>query len=165
MDNLQSIPLTINLANAGLVAGTTSTYTTTVATTCAINGKFATSLTAQTNTASPTTDATTGAAFVALSANQATVLVWGVNAAGAIKLAQGSIEATEVGVTTTVGAFIRAPLFPSLPDDFCPIGYQLVRVSPTGAAFTAGTTQWAASGITCSTIKNVCTLPGRPQIA
>ena len=80
-------------------------------------------------------------------------------------LAQGSIEATEVGVTTTVGAFIRAPLFPSLPDDFCPIGYQLVRVSPTGAAFTAGTTQWAASGITCGVIKNVATLPGRPQIA
>ena len=165
MDALASIPLTINLANAGLVAGTTSTYTTTATTVCSIGGKFATSLTAQTNTASPTTDATTGAAFVALAANQCTVLVWGTNAAGAIKLAQGSIEATEVGVTTTVGAFIKAPQFPSLPDDFCPIGYQLVRVSPTGAAFTAGTTSWAASGITCSTIKNVCTLPGRPQTA
>ena len=165
MDALASIPLTINLANAGLVAGTTSTYTTTATTVCAINGKFATTLGAQTNTASPTTDATTGAAFVALAANQCTVLVWGTNAAGAIKLAQGSIEATEVGVTTTVGAFIKAPQFPSLPDDFCPIGYQLVRVSPTGAAFTAGTTSWAASGITCSTIKNVCTLPGRPQTA
>ena len=165
MDALASIPLTINLANAGLVAGTTSTYTTTVTTTCAINGKFATTLGVQTNTASPTTDATTGAAFVALAANQATVLVWGTNAAGAIKLAQGSIVATEVGVTTTVGGFITAPAFPSLPDDFCPIGYQLVRVSPTGAAFTAGTTQWAASGITCGVIKNVATLPGRPQIA
>lgn len=164
-DNLFNQALTFNHVNAGLVAGTTSSYTTTATTVCSIRGKFATGLAAQTNTASPTTDATTGAAFVALSANQATVLVWGVNAAGAIKLAQGSIVPTETGVTTTVGAFINAPQFPALVDDFCPIGYQLVRVSPTGAAFTAGTTQWAASGITCSTIKNISMLPDRPQIA
>lgn len=165
MNRLEIGPLTINMGNAGLVAGITSTYTTTATTVCAIRGKFATGLAAQTNTASPTTDATTGIAFVALSQNQCTVLVWGVNAAGAIKLAQGSIESTEPGVTTTVGAFKNAPQFPALPDDFCPIGYQLVRVSPTGAAFTAGTTSWAASGITCSTIQNVSMLPDRPQIA
>lgn len=165
MDRLQQAPLTLNHVNAGLVAGTTSTYTTTAATSCSIDGKFATSLAAQTNTASPTTDAGTGAAFVPLTANQCTVLLWGVNAAGAIKLTQGSIEATETGVTTTAGAFIRAPQFPSLPDDFCPIGYQLVRTSPTGSAFTAGTTAWAASGITCSVIKNISTLPARPQTA
>lgn len=165
MDRLQQAPLTLNHINAGLVAGTTSTYTTAAATSCSIDGKFATALAAQTNTASPTTDAVTGAAFVPLAANQCTVLLWGVNAAGAIKLAQGSIEATETGVTTTAGAFIRAPQFPSVPDDFCPIGYQLVRTSPTGSAFTAGTTAWAASGITCSVIKNISTLPARPQTA
>jgi len=165
MDMLQAIPITINLVNAGLVAGTTSTYTTTATTSCVIGGKFGTQLAAQTNTASPTTDAGTGKAFVALKANEATVLVWGLNAAGAIQLTQGSIVPTEVGVTTTVGAFINPPQFPAIPDNFCPIGYQLVRVSPTGAAFTAGTTQWAASGITCSTIQNVNSLPGRPQVA
>ena len=165
MDTLFQSPMTFNHVNAGLVAGTTSTYTTTAATSCSINGKFATSLAAQTNTASPTTDASTGVAFVALTANQATVLVWGVNAAGAIKLCQGGITPTETGVTTTAGAFILAPQFPALPDDFCPIGYQLVRTSPTGSAFTAGTTSWAASGITCSTIKNISVLPGRPQIS
>jgi hypothetical protein len=165
MDRLQQAPLTLNHINAGLVAGTTTTYTTTAASSCSIDGKFATALAAQTNTASPTTDAVTGAAFVALTANQCTVLLWGINAAGAIKLAQGSIEATETGVTTTAGAFIRAPQFPSVPDDFCPIGYQLVRTSPTGSAFTAGTTAWAASGITCSVIKNISTLPARPQTA
>lgn len=163
MDTLQQVPMTFNHVNAGLVAGTTSTYTTTAATTCSIAGKFATSLAAQTNTASPTTDATTGAAFIALSANQATVLVWGVNNAGAIRLAQGQIVPTETGITTTVGAFLSLPQFPALLDDFCPIGYQLVRVSPTGATFTPGTTSWAASGITCSVIRNISTLPGRPQ--
>jgi hypothetical protein len=156
--------LTINLVKAGLVAGTTSTYTTTVTTEQVINGKFGTTLAAQTNTASPTTDAATGDAFVPVLADKATVLVWGVNAAGAIQLAQGTIVDTEPGVTTTVGAFTAIlPDFPALPDDFCPIGYQLVRVSPTGATFTAGTTSWAASGITCSTIQNVATLPDRPQ--
>lgn len=67
-DNLFNQALTFNHVNAGLVAGTTSSYTTTATTVCSIRGKFATGLTAQTNTASPTTDATTGAAFVALSA-------------------------------------------------------------------------------------------------
>jgi hypothetical protein len=138
MDNfIQQFPTTQNLVNAGLVAGTTSTYTTTATTSCVINGKFGTQLTAQTNTASPTTDANTGAVFTALTANQATVLVWGINAAGAIKLCQGTIVPTETGVTTTAGAFITAPNFPVTPDDFCPIGYQLVRTSPTGSAFTA----------------------------
>lgn len=166
MNTFQNIQgATVNLANAGFVLGTTSTYTTTATTVCAIQGAFATGLTAQTNTASPTTDATTGAAFVPLTANQATVLVWGVNAAGAIKLAQGSIVATETGVTTTAGAFIVAPQFPALPEDFCPIAYGLVRTSPTGSSFTAGTTSWAASGITCSTFKNIHTLPDRPKIA
>lgn len=163
MDLLQQSPLTFNHVNAGLVAGTTSTYTTTATTVCSIGGRFATGLAAQTNTASPTTDANTGLAFVPLTANQATVLLWGVNAAGAIRLVQGGIVPTEIGITTTAGGFLQAPSFPAIPDDFCPIGYQLVRTSPTGSAFTAGTTAWAASGITCSVIRNVSTLPGRPQ--
>jgi len=157
--------LTFNHVNAGLVAGTTSTYTTTATTVCSINGKFATGLTAQTNTATPTTDAQTGVAFVPVLANNCCSLVYGINAAGAIKLVQGPSTPTAAGVTTTVGAFINAPQFPGLPDDFCPIGYQIVRVSPTGATFTPGTTSWTASGITCSTIKNIAMLPDRPQIA
>lgn len=166
MNTFQNINgMTVNQASAGFVLGTTSTYTTTATTSAVINGVFATGLTAQTNTASPTLDATTGAAFVPLTANQATVLVWGVNAAGAIKLAQGQVVSTETGVTTTAGAFITAPQFPALPDDFVPIAYNLVRTSPTGSSFTPGTTAWAASGITSSVAKNIQTLPARPAIA
>lgn len=157
--------MTVNQVSAAFVLGTTSTYTTTVTTTAVINGLFGTTLGAQTNTASPTTDANTGLAFPALSANQATVLVWGVDAAGAIKLMQGSIVPTETGVTTTAGAFIVGPQFPAIPDTVCPIAYNLVRTSPTGSAFTAGTTSWTASGITASTAKNVHTLPARPLTA
>ena len=155
--------VTINLVNAGAVAGTTSTYTTTATTVCVINGKFATGLTAQTNTASPTTDATTGAAFIALTPNQTCSLVWGVNAAGAIKLCQGPIISTLTGITTTVGGLLNDPQFPSLPNDFCAIAYTVVRTAPSAAAWTPGTSNWTASGVSCSTFQNVCQLPNRPQ--
>jgi hypothetical protein len=161
----QPTGLTLNHVSAAFVAGTTSTYTTTVTTAFSINGKFGTTLGAQTNTASPTTDAVTGAAFPAITSNNCACLVWGTNLAGTIKLVQGQIVATAAGVTTTVGAFIAAPPFPALPDDFCPMAYQIVRVSPTGATFTTGTTSWTASGISCTTMKNIATLPDRPQIA
>jgi hypothetical protein len=164
--------LTLNHVSAAFVLGTTSTYTTTVTTAVSINGKFGTTLGAQTNTASPTTDAVTGLAFPSLPVGsgdtkngRATVVVAGVNAAGAIKYCQGSIVKTALGVTTTAGAFIDAPQFPVLPDDFAPLAYFLVRNSPSAAAWTLGTSNWTASGITCSTPVNVSTLPDRPQTA
>ena len=159
------LPITVNLANAGAVAGTTSTYTTTATTNCVINGIPGTTLAAQTNTASPTTDANTGVAFNALQPNQTCTLVLGVNTAGAIKLAQGPIIPNTVGVTTTVGAFYVAPQFPELPSDFCPLAYTVVRTAPSAAAWVPGTGSWTASGVTCSTFKNVSQLPARPQVA
>lgn len=155
--------ITINLVSAAAIAGTTSTYTTTVTTTCVINGKFATTLAAQTNTATPTTDATTGAAFVAMAPNQTCALVLGQNLAGTIKLCQGPIIATLIGVTTTVGALINEPQFPALPDDFCPLAYTVVRTAPSAAAWTPGTSNWTASGVSASTFRNVAQLPNRPQ--
>lgn len=155
--------VTINLSNAGFVAGTTSTYTTTVTTAGLIKGKFLTTLAAQTNTASPTTDATTGASFVALQPNQCCALVWGTNLAGAIKLCQGPIIATLTGVTTTVGGLQYDPQFPSLPEDFCPMAYTVVRTAPSASAWTPGTGSWTASGVSASTFQNVGQLPARPQ--
>ena len=78
--------LTMGTIKSGLVKGTGSSYTTTVTTAGMINGKYVTGLTAQTNTATPTTDAATGAAFNALSTNKATVLVIGQKAAGTIQM-------------------------------------------------------------------------------
>lgn len=157
--------LTMGTIKSGLVKGTTSTYTTTVTTAGMINGKYVTGLTAQTNTATPTTDAVTGAAFRALGDNQATVLVMGQTAAGAIQMAQGSIEDTQVGVTTTAGAFIRAPQFPTLPDDFMVLGYNLIRTAPSASAWTPGTGEWAATGVTSSEFVQCGVLPDRPQTA
>lgn len=154
---------TLNLVSAAMVAGTTSTYTTTVTTAGCINGKFVTTLGAQTNTASPTTDANTAAAFNALQPNQTCCLVFGQNAAGTIKLAQGPIIACGIGVTTTVGALIMEPQFPPLPADFLPLAYTIVRTAPSATAWTPGTSNWTASGVSCSTFQNIVQLPSRPQ--
>lgn len=162
MNKLDIAGATYSAVNAVLAAGTTSTYSTTNTTECVIRGKWGTTLAAQTNTASPTTDVNTGAAFTALTDNQISVFVWGVNAAGAIKVAQGSIEDTEVGVTTTPGSIITYPQFPTLPDDFCPIGYTLIQTAPSASDFTFGSSSWDATGIT-DTWVNIATLPDRPQ--
>ena len=162
-DNL--VGQTLNNSSAGMAAGTTSTYSIGVSNAC-IKGKFIAPTPSVTNAASPTTDAVTGVAFVPLTANQATVLVWGLSTsggAGLIQLMQGSIVPTETGVTTTAGAFINAPQFPVIPDNIVPLAYCLVRTSPTGSSFTAGTTSWTASGITTSTFQNIGTMPDRPQ--
>jgi hypothetical protein len=155
--------LTMGTIKTGLIKGTTSTYTTTVTSAGMINGKYVTGLTAQTNTATPTTDAVTGAAFVALTDNQATVLVIGQKADSTIQMAQGSIVPTVTGVTTTAGAFINAPQFPTLPDDFMVFGYALVRTAPSAADFTAGASAWDATGITTSQFVQCGVLPSRPQ--
>lgn len=155
---------TISHVKTGLTKGTTSTYTTTATSECSIDGKWATGLTAQTNTATPTTDATTGAAFVAQTDNTACAYVFGITAAGAIAVSQGPVTPTEVGVTTTAGAFINRPQFPSLPDNFCPIGYLFVRTAPSASDFTFGSSNWDATGVTSSAVVEVDgTLPARPQ--
>jgi hypothetical protein len=154
---------TLSTVNAGLVAGTTSTYTTTASTAGFINGKWVTPLTAQTNTASPTLDATTGVAFLPLQPNQCCMLVWGQNKAGAIQLSQGPIISTLVGVTTTVGGLLDIPQPPALPNDFMVLGYAVVQTAPSAAAWTPGTGSWTASGVSMSTIQNCSQLPSRPQ--
>lgn len=156
---------TINLVSAAMVKGTNKSYTTTVTTAGLINGKFVTTLGAQTNAAVPTTDYATGAAFIAQTDDTACVYVMGQNAAGTIKACQGQIVSTEVGVTTTAGAFIIGPNFPALPDDFLPLAYTLVRTAPSASAWTFGTDNWAATGVTTLEFVNVGTLPDRPQTA
>lgn len=163
-DNLNySYGLTANLASAAAVAGTTSSFTSTVTTSAVINGKFTTTLGAQTNAATPTVDATTGLAFVPLTPNQCCSIVFGVNAAGALQMAQGKPIPTALGVTTTVGALINDPQFPGLPNDFCPLAYTVVRTAPSAAAWTPGSSSWTASGVSASTFQNIAQLPNRPQ--
>lgn len=159
--------LTLGFVDTGAVAGTTNTFTTTAASAGIINGKFGTALGVLTNSATtPTTDANTGTTFVNIPSNYCAAVVFGVNAAGTLVGVQGPLTATQTGVTTTVGAFIMAPQFPPLPDDFLPIAYTVIRAAPSlTAGFTVGSTSWAASGASCTTFKRIGALPNRPQIA
>ena len=155
--------LTQSTVNCGLTKGTTSTYTTTAATAGVIASEWVTPITAQTNTATPTTDCVTGLAFRPISPNQCTVIVFGQTAAGAIQMCQGSIEDTAPGVTTTAGPFLRPPQFPTPGDNFMPLAYLLVRAAPSASPWTPGTGSWTASGITAGTVYNIATIPDRPQ--
>lgn len=162
MEPLQATPFTHFFGKAGLAVGTTTTTTTSNGTVFVyeIKGK-AYNATGASNGATPTTDALTGAAFVAVPINKACVFVFGYNAAGNLKCVQGSIvDYNDAGVFT--GA---APSFPALPDDFCPIGYELVKIISTGSAWTMGVSNQASqTGIT-KVMVDCCSLPDRPQVS
>jgi len=166
MDYLQTVPLTY-APYAGAVAGTTNTFTTTVALRGSLAGKYTGNLAVLTNSATtPTTDANTGTTFEPILPNTCAAVVFGINAAGTLVAVQGQSQPTETGVTTTVGAFINAPQFPAIPDNFVPFAYTIVRAAPSlTAGFVLGSTSWAASGASCTTFANISTLPARPQIA
>ncbi len=154
---------TMSTVNSGLTKGTTSTYTTTAATAGTIASEWVTPLAIQTNTATPTVDCVTGKAFVAINPNEATVLVFGQTAAGAIQMCQGGVVKTAPGVTTTAGPFIEAPQFPTPGDNFMPLAYVLVRAAPSASPWIPGTGSWTATGITAGTVYNISSMPDRPQ--
>lgn len=150
---------TFQLGKPGLVAGTTTTHTITTAFTYVINGKSY-SKGAGSNTATPTVDVVTGAAFKGLVANQACLFVFCLNAAGTISVAQGAIvDNREIGA---VGGSVGAPI-PNLPDTLCPIATLLAQAGPT----TVGTWLFGTnnlSGVTglTYTFQDVFSLPVQP---
>jgi hypothetical protein len=144
---------------AGLAAGTTTTFTTANAIDYCIDGEGYT-LAAQTNAATPTTDVNTGAAFVGVAANKGSIFVFGANAAGSVKVAQGTIEDLDSG-----GNFVRAPEYPPLPADFCPFGELIVQVGSSGSTWTFGSSnQSGATGVTY-TRNNLMMLKSRPHLS
>jgi hypothetical protein len=155
--------MTENGTSAGAVAGTGSSFTTTVLPQPIINGKFVTPLAIGANAALPATDATTGNAFIPLPPNSCCSLVFGQNAAGALLMAQGPVIQTTVGLTTTVGALARDPQWPALPDNFVALAYTIVRTAPSALPWTPGTGTWTASGVSASTFQNISQLANRPQ--
>ena len=149
---------TFATGKAGLAAGTTTTSTIANQTDYCIDGKAFRKATAS-NAATPTADAVTGAAFPAISANQGTVVVYGLDASGAIKCAQGTIEPLDVQ-----GNFTKQPNFPTTISTVCPIGYLVLKGGATlVGTFTFGTNNLSGvSGMTY-TFTDVMVLPSRPQ--
>lgn len=157
-NNLEQLPLTLCLSKATLAAGTTTTVSTTGTTTYIIRNKLYTKA-AVTNGATPTTDAVTGAAFRAITANQVTVVVVFFTTGGAIKAAQGGIE-----TLPSSGVVGPAPQFPSVPDDCCPIGYILCKAGATlSGSWTFGSSNLSSvTGMTW-VIQDIANIPDRPQ--
>lgn len=106
----------------------------------------------------PTTDAVTGEA-ITLTANQGRAVVWALDAAGAVKLVAGGIEALDDS-----GNFVVTPELPLVDlDALCPIAYHIVKGgSALVGTFTVGTSNWNTTGMT-HTVVDVMTLPQRPQ--
>lgn len=171
-DYLKVAPVTQNLANSGLVAGTTSTLTMPAATVAVIDGKFGTAraiISANTAFGTAVTnalDANTGVALAPIVGNSTTgsaaCVVFGVTSAGLLRVVLGPQTPCDLGVTTTPGAFRLAPQFPAIPDDFCPIAYTIARTSPSVPSVVVGTASWANN---FTTFQNISTLPDKPQIA
>lgn len=152
---------------ATLSAGTTTTITVGADAQYAINGK-AYKYTAASNQATPTTDIITAAAFVAIPVSYGCAFVIGLNAAGAIKVAQGPLAALDDAAAGTDAVFLQgSPAFPtSLPVDFCPIGYLITKVGASGAAWTFGSSNLAGPpSNVLHTFVDVQNLPSRPQVS
>lgn len=177
MDAQAAIPVTMCLSKVALAAGTTTTISTTGTTVFAIRGK-AYSKTAITNGATPTTDYATGAAFKPipipntapnLGLGYGSVYTVGFDHSGNVKVIQGTIEALDVN-----GNFINAPQFGGLgpsgsgttDNDFCPIGYIIVKLGASAVAtWTFGTNNLSSvTGVTYI-FQDVISLPDRPQVA
>lgn len=146
---------TFAVSKAGLAAGTTTT-TTTVAVTYAIRGKAYTA-SASTNGATPTTDAITGEAFVAIPVGKSAVFVFGLNAAGQRRVVQSKLYDLKENTITD------ALEFPAIPDDFCPIGYEIVAVKTGGSPWTMGTSNQATLSNVEKIFVDVLVMPDRPQ--
>lgn len=148
MDRLRQTSLTGATTLGVLAAGTTTTVSTTNAVVYAIRGKGYTHA-ALTNQATPTTDVNTGAAFTGVKAGYGSVFVYGFNAAGDLKCAQGEVIALDTSGTYT---WKQKPQLPALPDDFCPFGILTILAGSTADATTGwvqGTSNQAAvTGIT-----------------
>lgn len=152
--------LTMAFNSSALTAtGAETVHDSTVAMNFCINGKVYQKSGTNADQTTPTADYNSGAAWTALPINKGTVFVWAYTSGGVVKAMQG-----EVVDLDSTGAFVTAPEFPGIPNDVCPFAYQLIKNGSTGSNWTFGTSNWNATGIT-STIVNICTLPGRPQIS
>ena len=164
------------------------TLTTTATATYSINGKAYTKAAATGGTA-PTTDAATGAAFKPVEPGYGTVIV--ICLAAGTDVAFSAIQGEIVPIAANsaqyvAGEFVAAPEFPAIPDGYCPIGYQLVRVATdyapaAGTGYVWGThntyettsdsaakafrTSAGAAGAVALSGISCFTLPDRPQTA
>ena len=165
MDNLASAPWTLTLNKAGLAEGTTTTFSTTANPLLYAIKSKAYSLATKTNATTPTTDARTGAAFVSVPANYGSVYVWGVDAAGTVKVYQGGVEKLDGAADGADAKFVIAPQLPPIPDNVAIFAYTVVKVGASGSAFSFGSVALKSASNIGVAHQDVIALPERPQVA
>jgi hypothetical protein len=144
------------LSKAGLATGTTTTSTIGSAVNYTIGGKFQAQKAAASNFATPTTDAVSGKAFNAMSANQACAFLYALDSAGNVKVAQGKI----VPWLDTSANSTPVPLPRDLPDTLTPFGYLVVKAGATlSGTWLFGSNNWSTTGITVDTAVDIMTPP------
>ena len=153
--------------------GSVTTYSTTATINYAIDGIIR-QKTAITNGATPTTDGVTGTTFplligggsVANVPGKGAIFIWGLNAAGTVKVVMSRIFNLDMQGNVAIGGAGYPVEWPPIPDDFCPFAYQVLKAGATASSsgWTFGSSNWNATGIT-SSIKNVVYLPTRPQVS
>lgn len=162
MDILLSAGSTQGISTPVLAAGSTTTLSTTGAINTTIRGRNVTK-TALSNTASPTTDANTGAAFVAIPALKCCNFIVGVDINGNLKAIQGRQEDLN-----SDGSYRFLPQFPPVPSDFGPFGLITIKAAANASSapgWVFGASNWAAvTGIT-ATFDDLGSIPDRPTVA
>jgi len=165
MEQLVIRGLTSCFSYLALAAGTTSTISSTGTFNFSIEGKMY-SHAAWSNQATPTTDITTGAAFTALTASNGCVFVVGIDSGGTMRVAQGPVVALTTEADGANANFSTPPQFPTLPTDFCSVGYIVTKVGASGSNWTFGTSNLTGPpSNVLHTFVNVSTLPTRPQVS
>lgn len=106
--------------------------------------------------ATPTTDAVTGAAFVPLAASRACIVVLCLDSSGNIKAVQGPTV-----VLDAAGVYQSAAEFPEIPTTLCPFAFIKCKNGSTGSAWTFGTSNWNATGMTATPV-SIGMIPDRP---
>lgn len=107
--------------------------------------------------AAPTTDVRTGVAPPAIVGGKCALIVIGLNASGALRFVQGPIADFPAG--TPIGEAVMQ--MPTIPDNFCPIAYQVVKNKNTAgtAAWTFGTSNFNAANVSLETAVQLHTAP------
>ncbi len=160
MDNLSTRGRTEALSSGLLTATGAETVVDTTAQIDVVIDGVIYPIAAMADEATPTTDINTGAAFVPLQPDKTCFFVYMLNSAGTLAVAQSEIRDVDPDADTPVEDGGLPPL-PSIPDGYCPFAVQRVQSAGTSSAWTFGTSNWNATGIT-DVILNIATMPSRP---
>jgi hypothetical protein len=142
--------LTVCANDQACIAGGTTTITLSTAKDYVIAGKTYTQATT-TDVQPNTTDLNTGVTMAGISPGYGAAIVIGAtsSASTTLRMVQGAVQELEANTSAYhPGAFKVNPQFPSLPDDFCPFGWVIVKVATD---YTAGSTYVFGSSNTTAT--------------